>query len=76
MEWSSTKDGGSQQYYACEKPGEEYNLGEDGGCRKGEQMQFGELRMKEDPRQCVTRGRDRKLGVEKREEGGTKKMEG
>ena len=64
------------EFYESEKPGEEYNPGEDGGCRKGEQKHFGEQRMKEDRKEWVTRGTERKVRVEKREEGGRKKMEG
>ena len=73
---TSDVPGQEVQFYECEKPAEEYNPGKDGGYRKGVEMHFGQLRLKEDPRQCVTRGRDRKLRVEKCEEGGTKKMEG
>mgnify|MGYP007040782212 FL=1 len=59
------------QLYESEK------LGEDGGRRKGEQKHFGEQRMKEDRKEWVTRGTERKVREEKREEGGRKKkMEG
>jgi len=77
-EMLATSDGPGQevQFYECEKPAEEYNPGEDGGYRNGVQMHYGQLRMKEDPSQCVTRGTDRKLRVEVCEEGETKKMEG
>ena len=63
-EMLATSDGPGQevQFYECEKPAEEYNPGEDGGCRKGEQKHFGELRMKEERKEWVTRGRERKEG--------------
>ena len=72
---TSDKPGQVVQFYECEKPAEKYNPGKDGD--KGEPHDhFGQLRLKEDPSQCVTVGTDKKMRLEKCEERATKKMEG
>ena len=67
----SDKPGPAVQFYACEKkPAENYYPGND------DDGQFGQLRLKEDPSQCVTVGSDKVLRLKKCEEGATEGMEG
>ena len=72
---TSDKPGQEVQFYECEKPAEKYNPDKDGGYHIGLRYHFGQLRLKEDPSQCVTVGTDRKMRLEKCEERATKKME-
>ena len=58
------------QFYMCEKkPGENYYPGQ------GDDEQFGELRLREEPSMCVTVGTDKALRLEKCEEGANERME-